>query len=164
MTEPALLVEPLPPYRGTEATTRLTQLGLRREDLKKAVEVGLGYAFECTVFAPPSFRGLIAWGKTVESLRLELVQKGWSPNNSKNYATVVHPDATHAIAVASATSETGTDETPSTRSEKGTETRVAIARNQLSFADIDGSFPLPVSEATMKTWILLYYADATAIA
>ena len=160
MNQPAMPFESLSTvYRSAEATTRLHRLELTANDLAKPVTVGLSYTFECTTFAPPSFRGLIAWGKTVESLRLGLAERDWVPNNARNYATVVHPDGTHAIAVASGDSATGTDLDPSTRSEKGTETKIAVQRNQLSFAAIDRSFPLPVSEATMQTWFLLYFAD-----
>lgn len=160
MNQAGMPFESLPNvYRKAEATTRLYQLGLTRDDLLRPVTVGLSYSFECTTFAPPSFRGLIAWGKTVESLRLELAMRDWTPNNARNYATVVHPDGTHAIGIASGDSATGTDLDPSTRSEKGTETKIAVQRNQLSFAEIDRFFPLPVSEATMQTWFLLYFAD-----
>ena len=150
-------------HEGVDATTRLARLGVRRDELSMAVAVGLGFAFECTTFAPPSFRGIIAWGKTVESLRLALVLRDWSARNVRNYSTVVHPDGTHAIAVASGDSGTGLpDLIPSTRSEKGAETQSALNRNQLSFADIDKSFPLPISDATMQTWFLLYCADGEA--
>ena len=154
------MIEPIEPYIEADATTRLSQLGVRRDDLSISVATGLGRAFQISALAPPGLRGITAWGITVESLRLILVLREWKANDTRNYSTIVHPEGTHAIAVASANSATGRpDQTPSPRSEKGPETRIAITRNQLSFARIDKSFPTPLTYASMDTWLLLYYAD-----
>jgi hypothetical protein len=146
------------------ARGRLDELGLYEEVLRDAVQNGLQHAFACTLHDPPSLPGILAWGKTVRHLRDRLIPQGWSGSNARNYATVIHPKGSLAIAVAAGDSNTGCLEPlmPSTRAEKGPATRDAVLSNQLTFADVSEHFPRPESVPGMQTWLLLHYADEVA--
>jgi hypothetical protein len=146
------------------AAGRLHELGVEEETLRKAVEVGLRHAFNCTENDPRNLPGIIAWGKAIRSLRESLVPLGWTRDNSNNYATVVSPGGDTALAVAAADAGTGrSSSTPSTRSAKGPATKDAVHRNQLSFADVVVAFPKPQeASGASRTWLLLHHVDEDA--
>lgn len=153
-SETRVFVEPVP------LAGRLHEMGVEQNVLRDAVEFGMRHAFDCTRHEPPNLPGILAWGKTVRSLRDSLVPQGWKASNARNYATVIHPRGTYAIAVAAGNSNTGvSDESPSTRAEKGPATRDAVHLNQLTFWDISESFPRPELVPGTQTWLLLHYAD-----
>jgi hypothetical protein len=147
------------------AETRLNEMGLRPDILRNAVQYGVSYASSCTENDPPMLAGIEVWGKTMRSLRDQLLPAGWRRDNSRNYATVIDPADAFAVAVAGGNGFTGlADRTPYTRTEKGPVTRQAVLQNQGHFADIDAEFakvsPRPASE--MRTWLLMYFVDEEA--
>lgn len=142
--------------KPVDVADRLSYLDLALDVLWEAVMFGQGYAAECTSHDPPATRGFITWGKTNRMLRDLLVTKGWFQANAQNYATTVHKSGRWAIAVASGDSRTGSDKSPSTRTEKGPATVQVIAVNQLSFASVPGSDP---AWELRRTWLLLYYLE-----
>jgi hypothetical protein len=150
-------------WQPLDISARLAALGLREEDLRESALFGMRHALMCTRHEPPNVPGVIAWGKIIRFLRDRLVPLGWQSNNVRNYATVVKPDGTIALAVAAGdawTGKHGLNQHPSTRSAKGPATREAVGVNiQLRFEDISASFPpaRPVSGAA--TWLLLFYWD-----
>jgi len=145
---------------------RLAALGLREGDLRDAANYGMRHALMCTRHDPPSVPGVIAWGKSIRFLRDRLVPLGWQANNSRNYATVVKPDGSIALAAAAGdawTGKHGPNQHPSTRSAKGPATRDAVGLNvQLRFEDISGSFPPAQPVSGVETWLLLFYWDESA--
>jgi hypothetical protein len=140
---------------------RLDALGVAAEVLGNACHYGLQHAFQCTRHDPPMLPGVLAWGKTMRYLRDQLVPLGWTVSNARNYATVVHPQGGLAITVAAGDANTGlSDAVPSTKHEKGPATRDAVRQNQLTFADVSESFPVPTrDDLGSLTWLLLHYAD-----
>lgn len=144
-----------------QVTGRLDALGVAAELLGNACQYGLFHAFQCTRHDPPMLPGVLAWGKTMRYLRDQLVPLGWTVSNARNYATVVHPHRGLAITVAAGDANTGlSDALPSTRHEKGPATRDAVRQNQLTFADVSESFPVPTKdELGSQTWLLLHFAD-----
>ena len=144
---------------------RLHELEVSQDVLQEALMYGLRFGFECTGHDPPSLKGILVWGKISRALRDRLVPAGWKPNNMRNYATVIHPDDSYAIAVAAGDWHTGMPNgTPTTRVEKGPATEEAVAANQLSFADISRDFPKAPSSVLgiTQTWLLLHYVDEEA--
>lgn len=149
---------------------RLYDLGLTVEELRECVDWGAGYRANCTLNHPPAAPAFFMWAEIVRALRERLIPQGWARNDARNYSTVVDPASTFAIAVASGDAFTGIeDKTPSTRREKGPATQAAVEQNQLTFEDIDPSFPrvlrVPTATTTpsgMRTWLLLHYVDARA--
>ncbi len=143
-----------------EVPSRLHQLGLEENDLREALEFALRHSVECTSHDPPSVPGFLMWAKTSRALRDRLVPRGWKPSNARNYATVVSPSGTHAIAVAGGDVHTGIPlKTPSTRREKGPATRDAIEQNQLTFSDRDPTFPRAPAPSPSQTWLLVHCED-----
>lgn len=106
--------------------------------------------------------GVLTWAKTIRFLRDQLVPRGWTIDNSRNYATVVNGPEGYAIAVAAGDSLTGQpDKTPRTRREKGPATREAVSHNQMHFSDVNDEFGTRPADLA-KTWLLLHYLDDEA--
>ncbi|TMC34760.1 MAG: hypothetical protein E6J28_13080 [Chloroflexi bacterium] len=123
-----------------EVEAALAAMGLHESTLRDAAEYGMRQALQCTNHDPKNLPGIIAWGKSIRFLRDRLVPEGWNPDGTSNYATVVKPDKSLAIAAASGdafTGRLGTNIKPSTRSPKGPITLSRITANQqLHFEDM----------------------------
>ena len=142
-----------------EAAPRLAELGLRRDDLVGALQLGLDAAASCTPHDPPNTAGFLQWARTVSGLRDTLVPRGWKADSARNYPTVVSPDGSVALAVAAGDYNTGlSGGRPATRSPKGPATKDAVALNQMSFAEIERSF-VDITIVPRSTWLLLHYHD-----
>jgi len=149
-----------------DVEARLEHFHLHPSMLIRSISTGMQHAFLCTKHDPPNLPGILVWGKAVRDLRDQLIPMGWLPDNSLNYATVIHPTATMAIAVAAGDSGTGREAvTPSTRNSKGRVTRRAVDHNvaQLTLEDllneVEMSFPKPQDVPGFQTWYLLHFAD-----
>ena len=148
---------------SADVTTRLDELGLKREDLLEAVHFGSIYAAECTRHDPRSLAGTLLWGKTVRHLRDQLIPAGWNVSDKRNFPLTVHPSGRWAIGVASGDEHTGIpDETPSTRYDRGPATRQVVNTNQLSFAAVSADFAKLEVGVIKQTWFLLHYRDDDA--
>ena len=151
--EPAIIL-----HRPVEVDDRLSSLGLSQGILREPVVFGRGYARDMTENDPPSSKGMVVWGKTTRRLRELLKPHRWRPENQESYSTTVHPTGRWAVAVAAGDWRTGLeDETPETRSKKGTATKTAIVQNQLRFTQIDPTWDDVVGGR--DTWILLHYSN-----
>jgi hypothetical protein len=138
--------------------SRLAELGVPEDALRDAAHVGVQHGFSCTRHDPPSLGGILTWAKAVRHLRDLLVPDGWWASDTRNYATVVSPEGTVALAVAGGDKNTGNPKKlPATRTEKGPATQQAVHENQLSMEDLSESFP-----KGRQTWMLLHYVDVEA--
>ena len=137
----------------------LADIGISQDELTNAVIAGYQNAATCTENDPPIYEGLTFWAKSIRNLREQLIPtKGWTRGNDRNYATVIRPDGLVQIAVAAGDSAVGNpDSIPRTRTEKGTLTKEAIKRNQLSFFFMDDQSEDAVP--ALRTWLLLHYVD-----
>jgi hypothetical protein len=147
-----------------EVGARLQALGLREDVLVDSVRSGLNWMFSCTLNDVPNFAGYAMWDKIIRFLREDLLPQGWERNNSRNYATTVHPEGLCTLAVAAGNAATGRpDREPSTRTAKGPVTREHIARNngQLDFGEVYDAFPAPKKQYFDggPTYLLLHYWD-----
>ena len=124
--------------------------------LLEAVQFALGYYAECTAHDPSSAAGYLLWGKTIRSLRDLLVPAEWKSATRQNYPTIEHPSGAFAISVAGSDGGTGIiDGNPTTRTEKGTVTKGAIAQNQASLWDYKPN----LAPLRKRTWLLLIHVD-----
>ena len=84
-----------------------------------------------TEYDPPSFPGTVFWGTCVRYLRGLLVRLDWTPDDTKNFSRIIHPDGDIALVVETGDEFTGVRGTkqPKTKSAKGTETLAAIVAN-----------------------------------
>ncbi len=121
---------------------RLDELAVNEDVLRDAAQTGIEAAGTCTAHDPASLAGFLTWAKATRALRDELVPQGWSPGERRNYATVVNPSGTFAIAVAGGNAATGQREaTLRTRTEKGPATKEAVKKTNSSASRI-GTRPL----------------------
>jgi hypothetical protein len=146
----------------------LAVLGLTPEILYDAVAIGESYRALCTLNDPPSFHGVTAWARTLRGMREITSPMGWTKDDAGNYSTVVSPDKSLAIAVATGDKETGIYDParpfayPKLKHPKGSMTRLAVSQN----ASVLYLFPELEADAKAKsdaleaaerriTWILL---------
>lgn len=147
----------------------LAALGLDEDILRDAIIAGESDRVHCTPNDPPSFHGVVAWARSLRRLREILILKDWSRNDDGNYSTVVNPNGSMAIAVATGDKGTGlSDGNPKLKHPKGNMVRAAIARNvRYLFADMakDAKAKLDKLEAAEKrmTWMLLKRRDKDTV-
>lgn len=117
---------------------------------------------------PPSFHGVTAWARGLRGLREILSNSGWTKDDSGNYSTVVSPDKSLAITVATGDKETGVYDparplaSPKFKHPKNNMTRAAVNRNAVVlylFPEMaaDARAEAEEQEAAEKriTWMLL---------
>ena len=140
---------------------RLKQLGLTEGILLHAVKRGDAARASCTENHPALQRGIMGWGEPICSLRESLIPEGWNRYDEANQPYVVNSDDSLAITVATGDESTGLkDRNPSTKSSKGPQTEIAVAKNALAkslFGDIRSDRQKKIG--TRQTWILLIYHD-----
>ena len=148
---------------------QLALLRLTPEDLIDAIKFGEGHRALCTPDDPRGFPGMTAWARTVRGLRTGRLRKdGWTADDSGNYPTLLNPDKTLAIAVATGDDGTGIYDPerpfdyPRLKYTKGTMTRLAVERNSETpymFPDMeeDAKAKRAKLEATANriTWMLM---------
>ena len=146
----------------TQASARLTEIGVPIEPLIRAVRAGFDGRGFCTDNDPPFIPGTEAWRYVVRTLREELLPLGWRKSDPGNYSLVSTDQRELNVVVASADSFVQSlNSAPRTRSLKGLYTEAAIARNTLNL-DL---FPETLAEnvrvaaASLEypTWILMIY-------
>lgn len=115
---------------------QLALLGLTPEDLIDAIKFGEGHRALCTPDDPRGFPGMTAWARTVRGLRTGRLRKaGWTKDDDGNYPTLLNPDKTLAIAVATGDDGTGIYDPnrpfdkPKLKYTKGPMTKAAVERN-----------------------------------
>ncbi|WP_305779817.1 hypothetical protein [Nocardia nova] len=149
MTQPEI-------YEGSDATTRLAELGLRVETLEKAFERAEADVRMCTKHDPPTMRGFTRWARIVRFLREELASDGWTYDNPINLPRTIHPRRLLAIVVKSGDDVTGLDMPglwPANKNPIGTATKAAVTDNgQLALFTAEDLLGV----GKMLTWFLLY--------
>ncbi|MCA9593748.1 MAG: hypothetical protein KC776_10575 [Myxococcales bacterium] len=140
---------------------RLRELGVEPKVLRDAILDGEAARESCTAHDPVQMPGFLAWGRVVRGLRDRLVPDNWKARDHRGYATVVSPDESIAIAVATGNEVTGTAGAgASTKYPKGAATVTAVECNQLElFAPDQPS----VEKPTTVTWLLLIRREGDGI-
>ena len=111
--------------------TALEKLDLSVPILHRAVESGYLAKANATPNHPPLYPSFVAWGDTICSLRNELIPRGWSKTNERNWPRVIHPSGEIALTVATGNEHTGSPNfMPATKSTKGPSTIQAIEINR----------------------------------
>jgi hypothetical protein len=153
------------PLESYNLEDRLAALdaALTLEVLQTAVQEHLAAYFSAAgQNYPTTFPPTAAWAECNRSLRDGLAPK-WTAVSEKNQPLVVNEDQTIAITALSGDENTGTEETPSTRSPKGTATAEAVQINdaQSQFAFMED--PAAIAELSKvpgrSLWILLVHRD-----
>lgn len=143
-----------------DVKARLRKLGLSVSVLHEAIRIGEAHRNACTENDPSSFPGMIAWARTVRSLRELLASRGWLRSNEHRIPLVLNPSGVVAIAVATGNTDTGNTDTPSkTKHPKGPATVAAVKQNavQLAFDFYEEKGEtLPQKTSDCLTWVLLF--------
>jgi hypothetical protein len=154
---------------GSRATIRLGRLDLTEAELQTAVRVAYTFAAQTTKHDPPGLAGTMVWGRGIGHLRDLTKPRGWTVGNAWNFETTVHPSKSHAVAVASGTSQTGHagGVAPRTKTPKGEAMKRAVNHNvQLPGLQETDVFANPERETVppelRETWLLLHYFDRAA--
>jgi len=152
-----------------DVATRLKALGLSVDILSDAIRAGYQGWSSCTELDPPMYPGISMWANIVRRLRQRVLAEGWTYSDEGNYSTVLSPDGTFALAIATGDENTGNSSIqPTTQSPKGPRTISAVQVNeaQLVFGFIvseeeDRNSQNGDDKAT--TWILLVHRNNTVI-
>lgn len=151
-----------------EVKEALALLGLEATQLWDPVMMGEAARNTCTANDPPSFPGQFAHSRTVRGLREILLPLGWKRNNDKNFSTVVSPDGSFRIAVATGDKNVGEPSVnPKTKNPKGPLMEEAVGTNDLQgelFPELiplatlrdDATVEAPIGDDCL-TWILLFF-------
>jgi hypothetical protein len=145
---------------------RLAALGLDEEQLLHAARRWHFSWANFTPNHPPVGVGISAWTEAVAALREQLLLVGWTRSDERNYALVIAPDRSIAIAVATGDAGTGRPEAiPSNKAPKGVSTADAISINQ---HQLELDLPVPDvphlrGEEGPLTWFLLLHRTPTQV-
>ena len=140
--------------------TALEKLDLSVPILHRAVESGYLAKANATPNHPPLYPSFVAWGDTICSLRNELIPRGWSKTNERNWPRVIHPSGEIALTVATGNEHTGSPNfMPATKSTKGPSTiqAIEINRNQGWLPGFEPELDAleKLDDEQPVTWILL---------
>jgi len=147
-----------------DVTTILEVFGLEVEELQEVAVANFSAQVDCTVDDAPTAPGFIGWNASVRALRELLTARGWVRKDIKNSPRIVNETGNMSIMVSTGDEYTGNSfATPSTKSVKGTTTRLAIKQNECSellFLEEEIPQVLPVAaigHSSKSTWIFLIY-------
>jgi hypothetical protein len=142
-----------------EIQTRLHTLGVTEEQLRDAASQGVAARRRCTAFHPPSSPGFYQWSEIHVALRQTLVPLNWRHSDVGGFSTVVSPDGSIAISVATGSDRTGKPglPDPTTKYPRGAMTHAAVEINQQTTFDLHtGETILPDTPSRkLVTWWLL---------
>jgi len=143
--------------------SRLAELGLTEEILLQAVGQGKAAWANCTENHPALYRGIVAWGEPIRSLRENLIPVGWKRYDEANLPFILNETENLAITVATGDENTGRKErNPSTRSSKGTHTKAAIKNNALAHT-LFGDIRKVNARIARVMWMLLFHIDEKSL-
>jgi hypothetical protein len=147
------------------AEQRLHALGLKTDQITRALLRADAEAKHTTGLEPPTAEGTIRYFKTVRFLREELVPLGWGINDYKNFCRTVDPNHEFSIVTSSGDEVTGVEipgRVPRTRYPKGELTATAVRQNaEQGLLDFGEEFAERTAEPTVEpaelenVWFLL---------
>jgi hypothetical protein len=149
-----------PPKDVSSRIESLAQ-GLTLEVLRKALTAGGLAHLQTPVLAPPTCPGFNLWEAVVTQLRADLLAEGWTRSDEGGYSVVISPCGKLRIASNGGDDLTGSPEetaNPTTRSNKGYQTKASIDvnRRQYAFSFMnDNVVPMRTDDRATTTWILL---------
>jgi hypothetical protein len=145
-----------------EALLGADHINAPREAVRETYKVVRG----CTENDVAGMAGFLAWGLPLRHLRDALVPAGWSADRAGNFETVINSTGDVAITSARGDEATGTEQMPSTSTDKGPRTKSAVSVNRDQMV-LD---PKVIGEASKvaflhkgaTTWFLLHHYDEDA--
>lgn len=152
---------------GGAADARLTQLGMTRAGLLRAVAAGDEQRNLVSPLSPRTYPGQVMWAETVTALRKELIGSGydWVPDSTEGYETVVSDRFGLSLAVIGGNERTGRRGSPypSTARPRGPVTMKRVANNHGLASPLPGMEILSDFPQTLTTWFLMAHAGRSGI-
>ncbi len=111
----------------------LGKLGFKPEEIEAAIRTGESYRALCTPNDPRTFPGTTAWARTTRTLREIKGDHNWTPEEDRNFSTVVSPNGRLAVTVTTGDKGTGIyfpGQSPKLRHTKGVMAAAAVKRNR----------------------------------
>jgi hypothetical protein len=146
---------------GTDASRRLSELGVGLARLSAALDAGDQAARQADRFSPVTAAGMLRWLTTVQVLRRGFADDGWEINDDRNSPRVIDPSGKFAIVPVSGTADTGiATGSPKTANPRGVASSRAVHVNgQLEFSVTVALLADMAAEKTdgVQTWFLLYF-------
>jgi hypothetical protein len=130
-------------------------VGLTREQLFQALDVGMAEAGLVTKHSAAASFGTRLWDGTLTSLRDQLCLNGWTVERPGNLEVVRRADSLLQLTPSLGSRDTGTTDagSPTWEHVRGVSTERAVSDNQGSFSDL---IPNEASLRPIQTWWLLY--------
>ncbi len=148
---------PTSPLRGQATLKRLSELGIELEIFKQALANGHGGAGQTTAVHARTASGSYRWHETLASFRDSLVQKGWKQTDYRNAPRIVNPEGNISIMVATGNKKTGTKDTPSNATAKGSMAKRDLRNNSDSGQQVIQEVIEAEKAYAPTTWVLLYF-------
>ena len=150
-----------------EVINRLTDLGLKREDLIEVIERMVSARNSCTANHPPGSAGWMAWSEGTCRLRDVFLPLGWEKCEDYHISSVWDRKQMQ-IAVSNTDDGTGLENRqPQQRSKKGAGTDRIVASNQSVFPEIleesMNVIQLPQAAGATAYWYLCVYAEGEVV-
>jgi hypothetical protein len=150
-----------------DATSRLEQLGVDPEWLRRALLRGDAECRTVSSLAPVGFSGSTRWGRTAEYFREDAVSSGWLQDDARNVARSIHPSGEHCIVVTTGSPGTGVESAkPTTKYPKGSGTASCVEQNYMLDFDADDLRRMgvpPAAEHPMATWLFMFVVEGNVI-
>lgn len=145
--------------RPDQADARLSRIGLDRDRLRKAIEIGEAERRTCTANDPRILRGVLPWGRRIRALReLYSPSEGWAKDEPSGLPLLVHAERNIAVTVETGDERTGRPgQPPRTKHAKGPVLQeYVLGHRQLALFGDDGDEEV---EELPDIWILLTHRD-----
>lgn len=139
-----------------EVNAALAIMGLRIDDLHRAIDAGEIDRDSCTLFNPPPDAGNRAHGTTVRVLREIYIPQGWTFRNHQNLSTIISPNDEIEIAVGSGDDAAGNSyRVPHSKYPKGDLILSEVEANRRQLSLFRSSAKRTDQPTGRITWVLL---------
>ncbi|MFA5017368.1 MAG: hypothetical protein WC504_07465 [Methylobacter sp.] len=139
-----------------EVKDQLSLLNVTSELLVEAIRRGHAARTNASVNDPSGAAGTMAFFAIVRAVRELLIPQGWEKREISNLSLTSNPKTSVSIVVASGDRNVGTETTPKTKNEKGTQAESYIQKNSDIFDTFDDQ---EIESIEFQTWVLLHYYD-----
>ena len=153
------------PLKGAINVRReLGKLGCTPDEFEIAIRYGEGKRGACPPYDPPTFPGTTAWATTTRKFREIKIKQNWTPEDDRNFSTIVSPNGRLAITITTGDNGTGVyvpGQSPKLKHPKGIMADTAVKRNRGGwlFQDMAADAKAQADKLKAKekrvTWFLL---------
>ena len=150
----------------------LAKLGLKPDEIVEAIRSGESYRALCTPNDPRIFHGTTAWARTMRRLREVKIKQDWTPDEERNFPTIVSPNGRLAVNVTTGDKGTGVfiaGQSPKLKHPKGIMGETVVKRNRSGWLFTDMAADAKAKADKLKaiekrvTWFLLIRLEGDVV-